>query len=81
MEPAVHRELLTRFDSRLNGAMRMYLDTCARCGVCIRSCHVYASMPELKYTAVHRAEVIRKLFKRYFKVQGRVWPSLGTARS
>ena len=77
MEPEVRRELLTRFDSRLNVAMRMYLDTCARCGVCIRSCHVYASMPELKYSAVHRAEVIRKLFKRYFKVQGRVWTSLG----
>jgi Fe-S oxidoreductase len=57
--------------------MRLYLDTCARCGVCIQSCHVYASMPELKYTAVHRAEVIRKLFKRYFKAQGKFWPSLG----
>ena len=57
--------------------MRMYLDTCVRCGVCIRSCHVYASIPELKYTAVHRAEVIRKLFKRYFRVQGKLLPSLG----
>jgi Fe-S oxidoreductase len=77
MEPSLHHELLERFDSRLNSTMRMYLETCARCGVCIQSCHVYASMPELKYTAVHRAEVIRKLFKRYFKLQGRLWPSLG----
>ncbi len=77
MEQALHHELLERFDSKLNDAMRMYLDTCARCGVCIQSCHVYASMPELKYTAVHRAEVIRKLFKRHFKAQGRFWPSLG----
>ena len=71
MEQILHRELLTRFDSKLNNVMRMYLDTCARCGVCIQSCHVYASMPELKYTAVHRAEVIRKLFKRYFRAQGK----------
>jgi Fe-S oxidoreductase len=77
VEQALHHELLERFDSRLNDVMRMYLDTCARCGVCIQSCHVYASLPELKYTAVHRAEVIRKLFKRHFKAQGRVWPSLG----
>lgn len=77
MEQALHHELLERFDSKLNDAMRMYLDTCARCGVCIQSCHVYASLPELKYTAVHRAEVIRKLFKRHFKAQGRFWPSLG----
>jgi len=77
VEQTLHHELLTRFDSKLNNVMRMYLDTCARCGVCIQSCHVYASMPELKYTAVYRAEVIRKLFKRYFKAQGRFWPSLG----
>jgi Fe-S oxidoreductase len=77
VEQTLHHELLTRFDSKLNNVMRMYLDTCARCGVCIQSCHVYASMPEMKYTAVHRAEVIRKLFKRYFKAQGKFWPSLG----
>jgi Fe-S oxidoreductase len=77
VEQTLHHELLTRFDSKLNNVMSMYLDTCARCGVCIQSCHVYASMPELKYTAVHRAEVIRKLFKRYFKAQGKFWPSLG----
>ena len=77
MEQTLHHELLTRFHSKLNSIMRLYLDTCARCGVCIQSCHVYASMPELKYTAVHRAEVIRKLFKRYFKAQGKFWPSLG----
>jgi Fe-S oxidoreductase len=77
VEQALHHELLERFDGKLNDAMRMYLDTCARCGVCIQSCHVYASMPELKYTAVHRAEIIRRLFKRHFKAQGRFWPTLG----
>ena len=77
MEPSLRSDLLAKFDSKLNAAMRMYLDSCARCGVCIRSCHVYASIPELKYTAVHRAEAIRRLFRRYFKAQGRLWPSLG----
>jgi Fe-S oxidoreductase len=77
MEQTLHNDLLMCFDSKLNDAMRMYLDACVRCGVCIQSCHVYASIPELKYTAVHRAEVIRKLFKRYFKVQGKLLPSLG----
>ena len=77
MEQALHHELLERFDAKLNDAMRMYLDTCARCGVCIQSCHVFASMPELKYTAVYRAEIIRRLFKRHFKAQGRFWSSLG----
>ncbi|HEY9053474.1 MAG TPA: (Fe-S)-binding protein, partial [Rectinemataceae bacterium] len=54
-----------------------YLDTCARCGLCVDACHVYASMPDTKYTPVGRAEVIRKLFKRYFKLQGKFAPWLG----
>ncbi len=65
------------FETKLNKAMRLYLDTCARCGLCVEACHVYASMPETKYTPVGRAEVIRKLFKRYFKIQGRFAPWLG----
>ncbi len=76
MDQAKQKELLELMDSKLNHAMRMYLEVCSHCGVCIEACHVYASMPELKYTAVHRAEVIRKLFNRYFKLQGKIWPSL-----
>jgi Fe-S oxidoreductase len=65
------------FETKLNRAMRIYLDTCARCGLCIDACHVYASMPESRYSAVGRAEVVRKIFRRYFKVQGSFAPWLG----
>ncbi|HWP68387.1 MAG TPA: (Fe-S)-binding protein, partial [Rectinemataceae bacterium] len=65
------------FETKLNQSMRLYLETCARCGVCVEACHVYASIPETKYTPVGRAEVIRKLFKRYFKLQGKFAPWLG----
>jgi len=65
------------FETKLNRSMRLYLETCARCGLCVEACHVYASIPETKYTPVGRAEVIRKLFKRYFKLQGKFAPWLG----
>ncbi len=65
------------FEKKLNSAMRLYLESCARCGLCVDSCHVYASMPQTRYTAVGRAEVVRKVFKRYFKLQGRFAPWLG----
>lgn len=65
------------FETKLNRAMRLYLDTCARCGLCVDACHVYASIPETRYTPVGRAEVIRKLFKRYFRLQGKFAPWLG----
>jgi len=77
MDAATSTRLKGLFETKLNGAMRLYLDTCARCGVCVEACHVYASMPQLRYSAVGRAEVIRKIFKRYFKLQGKIAPWLG----
>lgn len=77
MEAATSRKLEQLFQTRLHSAMRLYLDSCARCGVCVEACHAYASMPQARYTAVGRAEVIRKIFKRYFKLEGKIAPWLG----
>jgi Fe-S oxidoreductase len=77
MDAELSAQLETLFKTKLNAAMRTYLDSCARCGLCIDSCHVYASMPETRYSAVGRAEVVRKVFRRYFKLQGRFAPWLG----
>jgi len=77
MDEVMTNYLKGLFETKLNKAMRLYLDTCARCGLCVEACHVYASMPETKYTPVGRAEVIRKLFRRYFKLQGKFAPWLG----
>lgn len=77
MEAELSEKLKELFETRLNSAMRIYLDTCARCGLCVDACHVYASMPETRYSAVGRAEVVRKIFRRYFKLQGSFAPWLG----
>jgi Fe-S oxidoreductase len=77
MEAAMTLKLKQLFQTRLHSAMRLYLDTCARCGVCVEACHVYASMPQVRYTAVGRAEVIRRIFKRYFSLEGAIAPWLG----
>jgi Fe-S oxidoreductase len=77
MDYATELKLEALFKTKLHGVMRMYLDTCARCGLCVESCHVYASMPEARYTAVGRAEIVRKIFKRYFKLEGKIAPWLG----
>ncbi|MDP3176699.1 MAG: (Fe-S)-binding protein, partial [Spirochaetaceae bacterium] len=77
MDAQLSAGLKDLFETKLNRAMRLYLESCARCGLCIESCHVYASMPDARYTAVGRAEVVRKLFRRYFKLQGRFAPWLG----
>ncbi|HOX92287.1 MAG TPA: (Fe-S)-binding protein [Spirochaetales bacterium] len=81
MDFATSQKLEALFREKLNPLMRMYLETCARCGLCVESCHVYASMPEARYSAVGRAEVVRKIFRRYFKLEGKFAPWLGETLS
>lgn len=71
------KQLKGVMSGKLNNAMRLYLDTCARCGICIDKCHVFASIPEIQNSPVFRAEVMRKLYRKYFKVEGKIAPVLG----
>ncbi|MFC1836454.1 (Fe-S)-binding protein, partial [Thermodesulfobacteriota bacterium] len=77
METELKQELLHVFAQKINRSMRMYMDNCARCGACVEACHVYASSPEIKYTAVGRAQNLRKLFERYHTLTGKIAPWLG----
>ena len=80
MDEKTRDDLLKLFESKLNEAMRLYLETCTRCGVCTEACHVHASMGQVKYIAAYRAEIVRRIYKKYFKGRGRIWPSVGEAR-
>ena len=80
MDQKTRDDLLSLFQSKLNEAMRFYLETCTRCGVCTEACHVYASMGQTKYIAAYLAEIVRRLYKKYFKGRGKFWPSVGEAR-
>lgn len=80
MDSQTREELLKLFQSKLNRAMVYYLETCTRCGVCTTACHVYQSMPQAKYIAAYRAEIVRRIYKKYFKAQGNLWPSYGDAK-
>ena len=80
MDLKTREDLLKLFQSKLNRAMTFYLETCSRCGVCIKACHVYESMPHVKYIAAYRAEIVRRIYKKYFKTQGKAWKSLGDSK-
>ena len=80
MDQETRNELLKLFRSKLNQAMRLYLETCTRCGVCVEACHVYASTGQVKHIAAYRSEIIRRLYKKHFKLRGKMWPSLGEAK-
>jgi Fe-S oxidoreductase len=80
MDQKTRDDLLSLFQSKLNEAMRFYLETCTRCGVCTEACHVYASMGQVRYIAAYRGEIVRRLYKKYFKGRGKFWPSVGEAK-
>lgn len=80
MDEKTREDLLKLFQGKLNQAMRLYLENCSRCGVCTQACHVHESMPKVKYIAAYRAEIVRRIYKKYFKGQGKVWPSLGESK-
>ena len=80
MDQKTKDELLKLFESKLNEAMRLYLETCSRCGVCTKACHVHESMPHVKYIAAYRAEIVRRIYKKYFKGQGKLWSSVGETK-
>jgi Fe-S oxidoreductase len=80
MDKKTRDTLLELFQGKLNKAMRFYLETCTRCGVCTEACHVYASMGHIKYIAAYRHEIVRRIYKKYFKGRGKLWPSVGEAK-
>lgn len=80
MDEKTRDELLKLFQGKFNRAMKFYMETCSRCGVCTKACHVYESMPQVKNIAAYRAEIVRRIYKKYFKVQGKLWPSIGESK-
>ena len=80
MDEKTRDELLKLFEGKLNEAMKLYLETCSRCGLCTEACHVYQSMPHVKYIAAYRAEIVRRIYKKYFKGRGKFWPSVGESK-
>ena len=80
MDNQLRNDLLELFRSKFNRAIRYYLETCTRCGVCTEACHVYNSMGQTRYTAAYRHEIVRRLYKQYFKARGKIWPGLGEAK-
>ncbi|MBI4965139.1 MAG: (Fe-S)-binding protein [Desulfomonile tiedjei] len=79
MEDAQKQSLLALMAEKLNQSVQMYLDNCTRCGTCIDACHAYASTGDIRYSAVGRAQNIRRLFENYHKITGKIAPWLNEA--
>jgi Fe-S oxidoreductase len=81
LEIEKQQELIKILKEKVNKQLLYYLDVCARCAVCRDACHQYNVTKDHKYIPAYRAELIRRLYKKYYSVLGRVFPKLYESRS
>ncbi|MCL6559759.1 MAG: (Fe-S)-binding protein, partial [Firmicutes bacterium] len=54
----------------------MAMESCVKCGVCADECHAYLGTKDPNNIPAGRADLMRRVYKRYFTVQGRLFGSL-----
>ena len=60
--------------------LRVFMETCVRCGACAEKCPFYMGSGDPKNMPVLRAELIRSIYRKYFTLSGRVLGDLAGAR-
>ncbi|MHB1334553.1 MAG: (Fe-S)-binding protein [Candidatus Humimicrobiaceae bacterium] len=81
LEIEKQQALVEILKEKVNKQLLYYLDVCARCAICRDACHQYKSTKDYKYIPAYRAELIRRLYKKYFSLLSRVLPKLYESRS
>ncbi len=61
-------------------SVRMFMEICVRCGACIKQCHFYLGTQDPNNTPVGRAELLRKIYRRYFSIGGKLFKGLAGAK-
>ncbi len=49
----------------------MAMESCVKCGACAENCHTYLGTKDPNNIPTNRAELVRKVYKRYFTPEGR----------
>lgn len=61
-------------------ALRVFMDSCVKCGACTDKCHYFLGTADPKNMPVARQELFRSVYRRYFTVSGKWFPWLVGAR-
>jgi Fe-S oxidoreductase len=64
-------ELLGKYRS-----LQVYMDACVHCGACSDKCHYYLGTGDPKNMPVARQDLMRKVYRRYFTLSGKLFPKL-----
>ena len=61
-------------------ALRVFLDSCVKCGACTDKCHYFLGTADPKNMPVARQDLLRSVYRRYYTLAGRFFPKLVGAR-
>ncbi|MEM7294139.1 MAG: (Fe-S)-binding protein, partial [Pseudomonadota bacterium] len=61
-------------------ALRVFLDTCVKCGACTDKCHYYLGTSDPNNMPVARQDLFRDVYRRYYTFAGKYFPKLVGAR-
>jgi len=61
--------------------LRVFLDTCTKCGACTDKCHYFLGTADPKNMPVARQDLLRSVYRRYYTLAGRWFPWLVGARN
>jgi [DsrC]-trisulfide reductase subunit K len=75
------RQAISKFDELLHKyrSLQVYMDICARCGACADKCQFYIGTGDPKNMPVARAELLRKVYRRYLTPEGKLLGRLADA--
>lgn len=73
-------ELANVIRQGLNRQLLYYIDICTRCGLCKDACHQFVITQDVLYLPAYRAELIRRVYKKYFTATGHFVPFLVEGR-
>lgn len=59
-----------------NRSLRLFFDTCVKCGACTDKCHYFLGTADPKNMPVARQDLLRKVYRRYFTLSGKWFPKL-----
>jgi Fe-S oxidoreductase len=76
VDESTKNKLLRVLESKVNRQLLYYLDTCAKCGACKDACHIYKATGKPELTPSHRADLLRRVYRRYFTTGGKLMPAL-----
>ena len=73
-----HDKAIARLGELVEGsrALRVYLDSCVKCGACTDKCHYFLGTGDPKNMPVARQDLLRKVYRRHFTWAGKYLPWL-----